>query len=499
MLQHTDLRSFITILGKRKKLLLTFFLLSMALAAAVTYGLAPTYEADAKILVKIGRENVFFPSAEKSYPVVSIDNEQLINTEIEILMSLSLAEEVVAAVGPGTIYPKLNSSAAKHTFGFGLRAPKNPPSRTALAALQLQKNLEVASIRKSNVIDAGFRHRDPEIAARVVNQLVQAYVDRHLKIHKNPESSEFFREQANLFRKKVAEAQQSLKDFKSRYDITSIEEERVLLLTEEAKLRAALNETLIAEAEMANQLPEIQAQLSAAPKTIPQSREVDPNPYAISAFEGKLVELELKEKDLARRYTDENRALQGVRNEIVLLQKRLAEQKAQTYGKSTFTVNPTYQILQDEFIRKEIETRALRARKELQTTQLGDIRGRIDKLNLVETELQRLSNQAELAESSYRLYLGKYEESRISDAMDTQKITNVSIIEPAQVPVKPIRPRPALNLALGFMLGILGGVCLAFTLELMGDSINEPEELEEAAGIPALASISEIHLPPLRR
>ena len=57
---------------------------------------------------------------------------------------------------------------------------------------------------------------------------------------------------------------------------------------------------------------------------------------------------------------------------------------------------------------------------------------------------------------SYRLYLTKFEESRISDAMDTEKIANVKLIEPAQLPLKPVSPRIRLNMVLAVFLGGFG-------------------------------------------
>jgi len=53
---------------------------------------------------------------------------------------------------------------------------------------------------------------------------------------------------------------------------------------------------------------------------------------------------------------------------------------------------------------------------------------------------------------NYRLYLTKFEESRISNAMDTEKIANVSLIEPARPPLEPVSPKVMLNMVLALML-----------------------------------------------
>lgn len=95
----------------------------------------------------------------------------------------------------------------------------------------------------------------------------------------------------------------------------------------------------------------------------------------------------------------------------------------------------------------------------------------------------------ELDRQNYRLYLTKFEESRISDAMDSEKIANVSLIEPARPPIKPVSPRIFLNILLSIFLGGFGGLGLAFFSEYFDDSLEKNEDVEDHLGVPVLASI----------
>jgi len=57
------------------------------------------------------------------------------------------------------------------------------------AILGFGKKLNVESVRKSNVIQVSFLHKDPQIAAKAVNLLVELYKEKHLQVFSNPQSS----------------------------------------------------------------------------------------------------------------------------------------------------------------------------------------------------------------------------------------------------------------------------------------------------------------------
>jgi uncharacterized protein involved in exopolysaccharide biosynthesis len=132
------------------------------------------------------------------------------------------------------------------------------------------------------------------------------------------------------------------------------------------------------------------------------------------------------------------------------------------------------------------------AKSQAQRGQLADYKKELDQFNRIETEYNRLEQEVEVDRQNYQLYLTKFEESRISDAMDSEKIAGVSLIEPAQVPLKPISPKKMLNLVLGLFLGAMGGLGLAFFLEYLDDSLGEIDDVEEQLQLPVLGVLPEL-------
>jgi uncharacterized protein involved in exopolysaccharide biosynthesis len=490
-LPRTSLRDFLRVLFKRKTQILLFFAVTFITVAVGTFMAKPTYQAVAQILVKLGRENIYMPASGSSSPVINFNREEQINSEIEILKSRSLAMEVLNELGPETVYEGIADGPS------GIRAailPSKDGTRTpAEKALMIMQNaLDVQGIKKSNVIELSFKHTDPEIAAVVVNKLSNLFLDRHLSVHKTPQSYAFFQQQSEFLKAKLNEAEARLQELKEQYDVTALDEQQSILLNQTAELRTALNESLSQAVEVENRISELQQQLAAVPRTIPEGEEIDHNPYLISTLEARLVELQLKEKELLTKYTKQSRLVKNVREEIEIVHRKLADNEKKQYGKTRTGVNPTYQQLQQELLRSKADFRALMAKSQAQRGQLADYKKELDQLNRVETAYNRLQQEVDVDRQNYQLYLTKFEESRISDAMDSEKIASVSLIEPAQVPLQPVSPKKMLNLVLGRFLGALGFLGRAFFLEDRDDSLGEIDDVEEQLQLPVLGVLPEL-------
>src|SRR5207253_10832162 len=115
------------------------------------------------------------------------------------------------------------------------------------------------------------------------------------------------------------------------------------------------------------------------------------------------------------------------------------------------------------------------------------------KLESNTTRHNDLQRELKEAEDNYQLYAKKREEARITDELDRQKITNVSIAEAAtaaQIPSSPNRP---LNLVLGVVLAAFLSLGSVFSAEMLSDAVYTPRQLEGLTGAPVLATRSEEH------
>jgi uncharacterized protein involved in exopolysaccharide biosynthesis len=404
----------------------------------------------------------------------------------------------VAALGPMVIYENLKDD----NRGILDRLIPDAEAQIApdeIAALKFEKAvsnlnraLRVKAIRNSNVIQINFKHENAPMTARVVNNLADIYLDHHLEIHKTHKSVKFFQDQSQLLISKLKESEEKLKALKKLHNITSLEEERSLLLQQTADLRTELNRTMSEVVETEKRIQQLRQQLKKVPITIAQGEETDQNSALISTLEDRLVELELKEKEFLAKYTEKSRLVRNVKDEIRVVREKLNKEEKKHYGRKRTGLNPNYQHLQATLYENEAELNALKAKAKTQGAQLAEYQQKLEKLNKIEVQLNQLQQQVDVDRQSYRLYLSKFEESRISDAMDSEKIASVSLIQPATTPRNPVSPKKLLNFLLAIFLGAFGGLSLAFFVEYLDDKLEKVEDVEEVFRLPVLASIPEI-------
>jgi polysaccharide biosynthesis protein PslE len=485
-----SVRNLAHIVYRRKWLVLVVFLCSAATATMITmrYVSKPVYLATSQILVSPGREQVVDPTIQAGGAVPPWQGFNAIQQTAwvtEILTGRFLAERIVKAIGPTVLYPEeVEGRWPSWRTAWGLLGADPTPSDEKVvleeAINAFLKNVTADPAGKSSIIDLSFKHEDPQLAAKVVNLLGEMYLERHLGVQKNPKSGAFFQEQFQVLKQKLAEAEEALLAFKQRHGVTSsVKQEQELTLQQQSELRQQLTEARSKQAEVQGRDTELRRQLANTSRT----------PAVIGQLRDKLTSLEIHEGELALRFTTQNPALRSVRDEIQKLRARIGEMEGgNLYGAESSQDN-LYSSLQAQLLSNVAEGRALRAREETQAAKFAELRVRLDTLDRIQTDFSHLEKQFQMDDNNYRLYLTKFEESRISGAMDEEKIANVRVIEQAHVPLRPLDSKRNLKILLCILCSAIGAIILPFLLQFLSGSLDTAEDVERSLGLPVLASI----------
>ncbi len=455
--QTSNLREFLTVIFKHKSKILIIFLATVITITVGTFLLPPVYEAKSSLMVKFGRENMYRPEVGDTKPSISFQSfkqEEIISSELQILKSRDLTINVINAIGMDSLYPDI------------VKAPPKKMTPLDAAALKFEKNLSVEHIKKSNVIEVSLQHKDPIVAARAVNRLVEFFKEKHLQVLSTQKSS-FLQKQLNIYQQKLKESEDYLESYKQKHKIFSHNEQRSLLLQQSINLDTSLK-TIQYRIQEIKQLLSSPESLTLMPSNNATFYAESKRYEVIDNAKAKLLSLQLREQELLGKYPETSRVIANIRKEIHLVETFLQEQEKSL---------------------AESELGSLEAKVATIKNQLEQLHKELRTLDLTKKELEILKRQMATSENNYNIYLSKLEEARISEDMDVQKMANISIIQKAFVPAVPIKPRKTLNIALGLILGAISGLGFAFFSEYLSEGLSTPESAEISLGLPVLTTI----------
>ncbi len=225
-----NLRDVFRVLFRHKRKMLVFFSATMTLVVLGLFLMPRSYTSDARLFVRIGKESISLdPTATTSETVALQESrESEINSEIEILRSRTLLEDVVDKLGTDDVLTGVKSGEAGDGAGESswlslVWAPVNI-ARTALhghispketAIERLEKAITITAPRRSNVIIVKSTGRSPEHAQRLLQAFVDSYADRHVKANRTHGSYDFFVDQAQILHDQLRAATGELRDAKN--------------------------------------------------------------------------------------------------------------------------------------------------------------------------------------------------------------------------------------------------------------------------------------------
>ncbi len=447
---------------RQKLKILTFFVLTIIFVALGLYVWPQKYTAEATLLVKLGRENSSVPSVlTGSQQVLSFGvTKEQVNSEIEIINNNFLVEKTVNELGLDYLFPdspkpetllklvkyyavkavnKVKDTFYNSLYAIGLL--KKLSDHDAAVYL-IQKSLDVSSVKYSNVIKIELMWGNPVIASTVVNTLIRFYMDYRTELYKTPGVLELFKSESVNLKDQLSIRERELQKFRKEWGIISTENQKKTIVERISKLKTSLQENMGDIYKSEKEVEELKSQIS---DSLPVENRGNDDVTA----------------------TDNNSLL-----------------------------NPTFPIiipkLEDKLLDAQVRLAALKEKGRAIEDELKSSEEEFKKIGDKEIELLRIKRNLNITENNYRLYLKKLEESRISKVMDSAKIANVRVISYSYPPYKPTKPRKKLVLIIGALMGLFGGIALAFYSEYLDHSIKNVEDVENYLNLPVITSIREV-------
>ncbi|MCG8429525.1 MAG: Wzz/FepE/Etk N-terminal domain-containing protein [Chromatiales bacterium] len=320
--------------------------------------------------------------------------------------------------------------------------------------------LTVSPGKNSRLVNVSYTAGNPAVAAELANAFAEVYQRTNLEMSTKParHEAEQYQEWLRELRDKVAQAQQKLSTYQRENGILLVDERLDL---ETARLKELVAQRILSEADARASESKVQRiqELRANGKSLATLTEVLKSEH-IRDLKGKLGSKEAEFAETSRQVGQNHPRYKRISAEVSALRRKLSREVESIASSLTNEV---------EEARSRVE--AFTEAEEAQKTRVMELKQRRDGVPALVREL-------ESAQANYDQGLARFNQFSIQSRASQ---TNVTLLNPALVPVKPSSPHVRRNVALAAALGLLLGIAIAVMRELLDRRIRTEEELEEFA------------------
>lgn len=495
MEEKTDIRDYLRVIMKRRWTVITFFAVLVITVAIHSFTVTPIYEATTRLV--IDKEN---PNVISIQEVMAVDasGTDYYQTQYKIIESRTVAREVIKRLHleeNEEFFPKPNDNFVsnlknsvfktiaswKESIVSLLRTEKEDVTSGIRKEYESDspfvsdfiKRIKVSPIRNSRLVDVSFQAKDPVLASKIVNTLANAYINQNLdiKLRAVQDAVGWLHNRIEDERKRVEKAEQALLRYKEKHGIVTDFSSDVERITAQklAEMNTQLVEAETKRVEAETRYKQAMA-LEGTPDMLDSIPEVLDNKL-IQEIKTMEVDLYKRMSELSKKYGQKHPKMVAIESELKTLQKR----RAQEVDRVINSLRNEYKVA----LAKENSLKAALAKQKKESLDL----------NQKAIEYGVLRREAESARNMYELLIKRFKETSITEDMRTG---NIRVVDKAEVPKNPVKPRKKLNIILAIIVGLVMGIGMAFFFEYLDNTIKIPDDIESHLNIPYLGSVPAI-------
>jgi polysaccharide biosynthesis transport protein len=478
-----DVRALAQALRRKRGWIIVPTVLAAVLSMTIVNAITPRYKSEARILID-GRENIFLrPNGERNDEQRAGLDAEAVTSQVQLLLSRDLAREIIKknklAQLPefdpvlGGLSP-LKSMLA--LFGIGRDPFSLTPEERVLDAFF--ERYTAYAVDKSRVIVIEFQSRDPDLAARVANSIADGYLvlQQAARQDQARSASQWLSGEIDNLRKKVADAESRVEDFRSK-----------------SSLFVGTNNTTLSNQQMG----EINTQLNNA-RALKSDAESKARLIREMLQSGKPIEAsEVLNSELIRRLSEQR----------VTLRTQLAEQSSTLLDNHPRIKELKAQlVVLDQQIRDEAakvsrsfenDVRIAGGRVDGLSANLDQLKKQASSSNGQDVQLRALEREAKAQRDLLESYLAKYREANTRENIEAAPADG-RIISRAIVSNTPAYPKklPIVLIAtLATLLLSAGTIATGELLRMTAPRLGAPRTEVSPAPAPTVMVASPTYVP----
>lgn len=468
--EEIHLRDYLSVVMRRKWIVITFFIAVVATAVIGTYMTRPLYKASTTL--KIDKENTNVILFKDSYAFEDVD-EQYYETQYKMLRSRNLAKRVIRQMRLDKNSEFGGKAAPTHAglLKQGKAAMEEGVSSSLVDGFV--GRIEVKPEPKSRLVSVGFVSYNPELAASVANAIAKSFIELNVesKFEATQQARAWLENQIEIMKGKLEQAEEKLNQYAAQNQIIfldrgvdkdgrdtggeNIVSKRLADLSQD--LTTATSDRISKEA-LYNELK------SGDPAS---SSAVMANPLVQSLIKD-LAGFDSEYNQNLTVYKPDYPKMVRLKEHIDRLKKRIDVETKKVVA----SIRKDY----DAAVRREDYLKAAFERQRKETLDL----------NSRSVQYKILRREADTNQELYNGLLQRMKETGISASITA---SNIQIIDPAEVPRSPFKPDKRRNILLALMVGLFGGIGLAFLAEYLDNTIKTPEDIEKRIFLPSLGIV----------
>ncbi len=485
------LLDYVKVVYRRRWIVATVFIVIVVGTAAYTFTATPIYEAKARLLLESDKKNVV--SFKEVIEPEALGSDDFYQTQYQLLGSRGLAKRTLDA-GRLWDHPQLKSDPARpglisRLVGSGRRGNADQAAEAQLALAAASPGLEgetaaqsrvidaflrmltVAPVRNSRLVDVKFQSRDAALAAALANAHARAFVQQDLdfKFSTSKEASGWLEQQLEEQRKQVEASEAAVQQYQERNDAVSPEEGQNIVVQKLTEVNAALTRAKTERIQKESLYNQVRA-IENDPAAIDTLPAVLSNTF-IQELKGQLADLHRQRAQQAERIGD-------LHPDMVKLNSAIqnAETKLQT------EITKVVQSVKNEYLAAQAQEQSLGTMLESQKREALAMNRKGIEGGVLQRDV----------ESNRQLYDGLLQRAKETGVAGELKTSNIRLVDAAQLPRSPIRPRHLFDMLLALMAGGVMALGSAFFFEYIDKGIKTPDEIVAHLGIPSLGLIPTI-------
>ena len=471
-----DPHELVRILYRRRWAMVTIFAIAVLTTVAHTFTATPVYEARTRLLIETDDPNVvsFKTVVDEGQP-----NPDYYQTQYGILQSRELARRTIDSLrlwnsptaGTAVPQPSLWSRLwplSSATPAAGQAAKGNEALAQSVAIDRFLSNLGIDPLRNSRLVDVKYRSADPQLAARVANQLAQHYIEHSLeyKFNASREASTWLEQQLAQQLKAVEAAETRLQQYREQTDAVSVEDSGNIVVQKLGELNTALTR---AKTERM-QKEAVERQLVA----------IERDPAALDAFPAVLENTFIQHQkaelaDLQRQRAQLADKLGELHPDMLKIKAAVDSAQAKVQAEIANVVTSLHTEYKAAVAQEQSLTRALEEQK-LEALSM----------NRKAIDYGVLARDAESSRQVYNSLLQRAKETGVSGEL---RSSNIRIIDRAEQPRLPVSPNRTLDVTLGTLGGLILAVAFAFFYEYLDNRLKDPDEIRACLGLAPLGML----------